>query len=237
MSDNLVSLLSSLEELPTEDIDTMGNGMADHLLAGMANGGFERGLLTCDPAELQEMKAVMLETFRKDFIDRVSRIIPKNPRVKGAIAQLSNPYALGVVNEVNALGFESNLVVASDPLDVTYADAERLGSYRKDVRPYLLQMPEGRALRTPNEKLWIPGTKWFKDTPASGRGDRYFPGCTTSYANVMDSTTRAVSDSEVSQTRAFVEAVLVPLATVKAFVPDAKPAPYVNNGMLRGGGH
>jgi hypothetical protein len=235
MSDKLFPFLSTLEQLPPEDIDVMGNGVADHLLSGMRDGGFERGLLSGDAAQLEEMRAALLEAVRKGFIDKVGRTISENPRVSEEIARLRNPYALGVVNEANSLGFKSHLVVASDPRLVTYDSAEawdRQGY--KDVRPYLVQMPEDRSLRTPNEKLWIPGVTRWKDTPGSGAGDRYSPGYTTSYANVMDSTTRAVSEIQTNEPSAFVNTVLVPLATIKAFRPDAQPARYVPSGRSTG---
>lgn len=238
MSDRLQSFLSTLEQLPPEDIDVVGSGLADHLLAGMSNGGFESGLLSGDPAQVEGMKAALVASVRNGFIDRVGRTLEEDPAVNRAIARLVNPYALGVVNSTTALGFESNLVVASDPQPASYATAMnwRERGY-KDVSPYLLEMPEGRGLRTPNEKLWMPGITRSVYNAASGTSERHYtPASTTSYANVVDSSTREFEETYIDQPLSFVNTVLVPLMTVKAFMPDLKPAPHVPSGRS-GGAH
>jgi hypothetical protein len=228
MTSQLFTLLSSLEQLPAEDVNALSEAVAGHFLGGVKDGGFETGLLTGDPVQLEEMKAALITTIQKDFIGKVGRIITENPEVNAAVAKLFNPYALGVIRSSDSRGFQSDLVVASDPQNANFftASAWKQNGYR-DVQPYLARLPEGRDLRTPGQQLWV-GDQITRSMSygASGATEySYIPPHTDSFAMAMDSGTRETEELNARQVLSFVPTILVPLVTVRAFRPESTPAP------------
>ncbi len=217
MQSNPDKLITSFEALPEGDITSIGEALAAYSLTGQKQGG----LLTAERSQTELLRREYSTLYARLFTEKLPDLIRNSRYYSERLENLKNPYALGIINNSGSFGFSSDLVVASDPIELTFHEAMefRKKTRLSNVAPWLVQLPVGRDLRSSGLTIWSSDevTRSEYHSP-SGKTERtYVPGFWSAFASVMNTGTREVGEASTAFRQSFVPATWIPLAEMNAF--------------------